>query len=292
MIFLTPRGKALPILAACGRGGIRTPRHTVVRTTCSKPSELQPHSRLQLGSVPGVPSEKRNLLLSPAIWVKKMSKRLYLYKNGAFRGTSPTVIVTAVEFNHQSVMDWGENPSLSRLCYRQQLCEVGIGKGPLNAQRPHRIWTEQSAHDVLNPAHYRLKWANSPTLGNILQPRWRRADKRGANLPVDCESWGNQPVSQITFIRGANGPSPSDRRITKGPTFVVPCTTGGSCSQLLSEPLHSRGPISVGPETFARPPPLPFGRPTPHRNFYLRTVPCPVRLTQRFRILALPDVTH
>ena len=39
-------------------------------------------------------------------------------------------------------------------------------------QRLHRIWTELS-HDVLNPAHVPLSWANSPTLGTYYRPRLR-----------------------------------------------------------------------------------------------------------------------
>ena len=38
--------------------------------------------------------------------------------------------------------------------------------------RLHWIWTELS-HDVLNPAHVPLSWANSPTLGTYYRPRMR-----------------------------------------------------------------------------------------------------------------------
>ena len=62
--------------------------------------------------------------------------------------------------------------------------------------RLHRIWTELS-HDVLNPAHVPLSWANSPTLGTYYRPRLRRADIEVPNLPVDVNSWGRSACSNV-----------------------------------------------------------------------------------------------
>ena len=69
--------------------------------------------------------------------------------------------------------------------------------------RLHRIWTELS-HDVLNPAHVPLSWANSPTLGTYYRPRLRRADIEVPNLPVDVNSWGRSACSKMLLQRCLN----------------------------------------------------------------------------------------
>ena len=69
--------------------------------------------------------------------------------------------------------------------------------------RLHRIWTELS-HDVLNPAHVPLSWANSPTLGTYYRPRLRRADIEVPNLPVDVNSWGRSACSNVLLQRCLN----------------------------------------------------------------------------------------
>ncbi len=97
-----------------------------------------------------------------------------------------------------SVSHWREN-WYTRGVFFQVLSYYGRLLSML--QRLHRIWTELS-HDVLNPAHVPLPWANSPTLGTYYRPRLRRADIEVPNLPVDVNSWGRSACyPRVTFIR-------------------------------------------------------------------------------------------
>uniref|UniRef100_A0A2N9HF66 Uncharacterized protein n=1 Tax=Fagus sylvatica TaxID=28930 RepID=A0A2N9HF66_FAGSY len=84
-------------------------------------------------------------------------------------------------------------------------------------------------------------------LEHTTAPRWRRADIEVPNLPVDVSSWG-----KISLLSLDQAP------------FCL-CTAFGT-----------RGPISVWPRGNLCTPPLPFGRPTPHRNCLPETVPWPV----------------
>ena len=86
MIFLPSGGKQrpFPLWKAVGEEGFEPPTPWFV-ATCSNPLSYRPHS-VSTGSVPGSTLKKRNLCSPQPFRVKKMSKRLYLYKNGAFRG--------------------------------------------------------------------------------------------------------------------------------------------------------------------------------------------------------------
>ncbi|XBH82067.1 hypothetical protein VPH35_000067 [Triticum aestivum] len=74
---------------------------------------------------------------------------------------------------------------------------------------------------------------------------YTRADIEVPNLPVDVDSWGRSAFLQS--------------------------------SSLL--PLHSRTNVRLARGNLCTPP-LPFGRPTPHRNCLPETVPWPAGLTQ------------
>ena len=85
MIFLSPQGNS-PFGPVVGEEGFEPPTPWFV-ATCSNPLSYRPHP-VPTGSVPGSTFKKGNLS-SPQPFpfrVKKMWKRVYLYKNGAFRG--------------------------------------------------------------------------------------------------------------------------------------------------------------------------------------------------------------
>ena len=67
-----------------GEEGFEPPTPWFV-ATCSNPLSYRPHP-VSTGSVPGSTLKKRNLSSPQPFRVKKMRKRLSLYKNGAFRG--------------------------------------------------------------------------------------------------------------------------------------------------------------------------------------------------------------
>ena len=79
------REKSFPFGPVVGEEGFEPPTPWFV-ATCSNPLSYRPHP-VSTGSVPGSTLKKKKSLSSPQPFrVKKMGKRLSLYKNGAFRG--------------------------------------------------------------------------------------------------------------------------------------------------------------------------------------------------------------
>ena len=80
------RERSFPFWPVVGEEGFEPPTPWFV-ATCSNPLSYRPHP-VSTGSVPGSTLKKRNLSSPQPFPVKKMGKRLslYKYKNGAFRG--------------------------------------------------------------------------------------------------------------------------------------------------------------------------------------------------------------
>ncbi|KAG9455499.1 hypothetical protein H6P81_000007 [Aristolochia fimbriata] len=147
------------------------------------------------------------------------------------------------------------------------------GKGPLNALTPTPDM-DRTVSRRSEPSSRTALMGEQPNPWNILQPQVAKSRHRGAKPSRRCELLGKISLLSLgNFYPLSDGPSTRHRRITKAD--FRPCSTGGSCSQA-PFCLCTRGPISVRPEGNLCTPPLPFGRPTPHRNCLPETVPWPV----------------
>eukprot|EP00831_Metopus_contortus_P079980 TRINITY_DN806_c0_g1_i7.p1 TRINITY_DN806_c0_g1~~TRINITY_DN806_c0_g1_i7.p1 ORF type:complete len:243 (-),score=-26.96 TRINITY_DN806_c0_g1_i7:244-972(-) len=148
----------------------------------------------QTGSLPDT-----LFLLQMGYLILEAASRLDAFSGYPFRTWLPSLCI----WRHNWYTSGASTPVLS---YQEQLSS--------NTLRPWWIGTELS-HDVLNPAHVPLQWANRPTLGTCYSPRMRRADIEVPNLPVAVNAWERSACyPRSTFYLMSHDPSTQDRGVT------------------------------------------------------------------------------
>ena len=138
-----------------------------------------------------------------------------------------------------------------------------LGAAPLMCPTP-TMDRDRTVSRRSEPSSRAALIGEQPNPWDLLQPQDATSRHRGANLPVDVDSWGRSACyPRGSFYPLSDGNSTLYRRITK--SYFRTCSTCRSRSQA-PFCLYALGMVSIHSEGTFEAPPLPFRRRPPQSN--------------------------